>query len=377
VTVLAAIDVGTYQFTLGAAGALLGFDPAKVSIAWQAAAVVGIAGSQALVNHLGIRLTTRLTDFSGYWILAVAVALTAAMLFFAPHLAPRELVAFSNLSGARGGNVWPETASVPWLFLLGFLLPAYTVTGFDASAHTAEETIGAGLNVPRGIVRSVVVSGLFGWGMLAAIVIAVPSPAEAAAQGPNAFFFIVGAVLPPRLAAVLYAGIALAQYLCGLATVTSASRMAYAFARDGGLPFSRVLRQVSARQAPAAAVWATTALAIAFTLYTPVYSTITAVCTIFLYLSYVVPIALGLRAWGRTWTAMGPWGVGRWFRPIALAAVLFCGLLIVIGVQPPNEAALWIVAGAVVALLAGWLAHARRRFTGPPVVAPSPVTPSP
>ena len=44
-------------------------------------------------------------------------------------------------------------------------------------------------------------------------------------------------VLPRALAVMFIAGIVVAQYLCGLATVTSASRMAFAFARDGGLLF--------------------------------------------------------------------------------------------------------------------------------------------
>jgi amino acid transporter len=371
VTVLAAINVGAYQFTAGALGPRLGFDPAALSpgkaLAVQTVVVVLITASQALVNHLGIRATTRLTDFSGYWILFVSAALTAAMLFFAPRLGWSRLLTFTNYSGARGGDVWPATRSMSWLFLLGFLLPAYTVTGFDASAHTAEETVGASMNVPRGIVRSVLISGLFGWLMLAAIVVAIPDADAAAAQGGNAFAWIVGAVVPTWAAVLLYGGIAAAQYLCGLATVTSASRMAYAFARDGGLPGSAVLRGVSARyQTPAAAIWATSALSIAFTVNTPVYSTITAVCVIFLYISYVIPTLLGLVAYGRTWTAMGPWSIGRLYRPLALVTVVFCGLLIVVGVQPPNDKALGIVVGSAALLGLGWFAVEKKRFVGPP-----------
>ena len=371
VTVLAAINVGAYQFTAGALGPRFGFDPAAMSagkaLAVQTVVVVLVTASQALVNHLGIRATTLLTDFSGYWILFVSVALTAAMLWFAPHLGWRNLVTFTNYSGPRGGDVWPATGSLSWLFLLGFLLPAYTVTGFDASAHTAEETIGASVNVPRGIVRSVLISGLFGWLMLAAIVLAIPDTDAAAAHGGGAFAWIVGAVVPTWAAVLLYAGIAAAQYLCGLATVTSASRMAYAFARDGGLPGSRVLRRVSPRfRTPAAAIWAAAALSIAFTVYPPVYSTITAVCVIFLYISYVIPTALGVVAYGRTWTATGPWSIGRLYRPLALVTVGFCGLLIVVGVQPPNDEALGIVAGSAVVLAAGWFGLERRRFAGPP-----------
>jgi amino acid transporter len=39
--------------------------------------------SYALFNHFGIRLTTLLTDFSGYWIFIVAILLTVALIAFA------------------------------------------------------------------------------------------------------------------------------------------------------------------------------------------------------------------------------------------------------------------------------------------------------
>lgn len=374
VTVLSAINVGTYLFVIGSLGQAFGFDPAALgpgrAAALQAGCVVLITASQALVNHLGIGLTSRLTDFSGYWILGVSAALTFFLLFFAPRLDVSRLWTFTNNSGSRGGDVWPATGNMTWLFLLGFLLPAYTITGFDASAHTSEETVSASINVPRGILRSVLVSGVCGWAMLSAIVLAAPDPASAAAKGEGAFTFIAGVVLPRPLCLALYAGIALAQYLCGLATVTSASRMAYAFARDGGLPFSKRLRHVSATfRTPAAAVWSVALLSIAFTLYTPVYSTITAVCVIFLYASYVLPTALGFVAYQRTWTKMGPFTLGRWYRPLAGIAVIGCLGLLVIGVQPPNDKALWILLGCLAVAGAIWFGVERRRFTGPPVMS--------
>ena len=164
ITVLAAINVGTYRFALGA------LSPGPLSpaldLAAQAIGVVLITGSQAAINHLGIGVTARLTDFSGYWILLVAAALTVCLLAFAPGLDPSRLVTFENFSGTAGGSVWPATEGLVLLFALGALLPAYTITGFDASAHAAEETIGAAESVPRGIVRSVLVSGVAGWILL-------------------------------------------------------------------------------------------------------------------------------------------------------------------------------------------------------------------
>ncbi|OAI56763.1 amino acid permease, partial [Planctomyces sp. SCGC AG-212-M04] len=286
VTVLAAINVGTFEFLMRA------FRPdVTPSLTLQLAIVGAITVSQAILNHLGIRLTTRLTDFSGYWILAVSFVLTLALLAVTKSFDLSRLVTFSNFSGLpEASPVWPATSSIGWLFALGLLLPAYTITGFDASAHVAEETLNADQTVPIGIVRSVLVSGIAGWIMLSAIVLAIPDPVEAAVLGSGVFFGTLRALFPETVVHLLCGAIVVAQYLCGLATVTSASRMAYAFARDGGLPFSKSLRTVHPElKTPVAAIWTVSAASFLFTIYSPVYSTITAVCTISLYISYVLP----------------------------------------------------------------------------------------
>jgi amino acid transporter len=211
---------------------------------------------------------------------------------------------------------------------------------------------------------------LAGWILLCVVVLAAPSLPAAAAQGEGAFLSIMNGVLPRTLVFPLVAAIVLAQYLCGLATVTSASRMAFAFARDGGLPFSHALRWVCPkRRSPAVAIWTVAAASILFTIHTPVYATITAVCTIFLYISYVLPTALGAWAYGRTWTAMGPWDLGRCYRPLAILSVAGCVVLIAVGMQPPNERSIWVVGGTALILTAVWFAVARHRFPGPPRAA--------
>lgn len=366
ITVLAAINVGTYRFLGGA----LDFPTNDETM--QLLIVGAITFTQALFNHLGIRVTTWLIDFSGYWILLVSVILTAALLVCAPGFDLSRLVTFTNYSGLPAGEevVWPQTGNLLWLFALGFLLPAYTITGFDASAHTSEETIGASAKVPRGILNSVLISGLFGWVMLSAIVLAMPDLDEAARQGGNAFYWTMDKTLPRWLAVCLYCGIGVAQYLCGLATVTSASRMSYAFARDGGLPFSAAVRYVSPRfRVPPVSVWLVAVASVLFTVQTQVYSTITTACTLFLYISYSVPIALGLWAYQRSWQQMGPWDIGWWFRPLAVVSVLGCLILIAIGMAPPNEKAVWILSGSAVLLAVGWIWE-RQRFVGPPHIRP-------
>ena len=376
VTVLAAVNVSTYQFFVGSLGPVIGLNtdaltptnPTFYSVGIQTLVVLLITGSQALVNHLGIRLTSKLTDISGYLIFFTAVFLTGSLLYYAPHLDVSRLWEFKNLSGDAGGKVWPQTSNLTYLFLLGLLLPAFTITGFDASAHTAEETIGAAKAIPKGMIHSVLWSGIFGFLMLSAFVLAAPSVEKAAGQGSGSFFWIMGQVIPTGLRNTLYVLISLSQYLCGLATVTSVSRMVFSFARDGGLPWSNRLRHISHKyRTPVAAIWTASLLSIAFTLYTPIYTTIAAVCAMFIYISYLLPVAAGLFSYKRSWKVMGPFDLGGWYRPIALLCVVGCVILIYIGIQPPNDKSLQILIGAFVLLTLVWFTAEKRRFQGPPI----------
>jgi amino acid transporter len=253
------------------------------------------------------------------------------------------------------------------LLMLGLLLPVYTLTGYDASAHTAEETVDASRNVPRGIIHAVLWATLFAWVLSCAFVMAIPDMDEAARQGWNVFFWVMDRTVPAALKFVVYAVVFLAQLLAGLATVTSVSRMIFAFARDDGLPASAVFKAISPRyRTPVAAIWIAVILAVAFTLYADAYSVVVSVTSIALYLSYAMPIAAGLLAYGRTWTRMGAWDLGPAFRIVAgLCVVISLGVFF-IGVQPPNEKALGVMLAIFALTLAVWLLAERRRFRGPP-----------
>jgi amino acid transporter len=364
VTVLGAINVGTYLFFIGAFGGLLGIENTPLT---QAIFLAIITALQAFINHRGIQLTSRLTDFSGYLIFFGALAVGLAFFAFAPSWDFTRLWTFKNYSGAIGGDVWPETSSLFFVFALGLLLPIYTITGYDASAHTAEETVNAARSVPRGMVSSVVWSLLFGWFFLIGFTLAIPNMDEAAKQGWNVFFWTSDTVLPPIIKYLLYLIIFVAQFLCGLATVTSASRMIYAFSRDEGLPASSVLKKVSSvYRTPVAAIWLSAILAWLFTLYTPVYSTVVSVTVIFLFLSFAVPIFFAIQAHGGKWSQMGPWSLGSLFKPIAVLALVAMAVIFIIGIQPPNDKALLITVAFLVITALVWFLVERRRFKGPP-----------
>ena len=378
VTVLGAINVGTFYFFFGA---FPNFG-LQDTLSHRVIFVAVITGLQAAVNHFGIKLTAKLTDMSGFLIFGATALLVVTCLASAPSFDVARLWTFGNYTGTEGAKaVWPLAVSGGMAFLVGLLLPIYTITGYDASAHTSEETVKASTSVPRGMVSAVLWSSLAGWIMLCAFVLMIPNMDDAAKQGWNVFFWAMDAQVNPTLKTVLYVLIFVSQWLCGLATVTSASRMLFAFTRDGGLPgVSKALATVSPTyRTPVAAIWTASILSVLFVWLTsavtiagtPAYSIVVSCTVIFLFLSFTMPIALGLIAiGGPKWPVMGPWDLGQgMYKLLAVLSILAMALMFFIGIQPPNDWALIITVGFIVLALVIWVLFENRRFQGPPIGA--------
>ena len=390
ITVLGSVNVGAWTFLVGAFGKSWGVENTLTN---QMLFLAVLGTAQAWANHRGIRLTARLTDFSGYLILVTCVGLTVLLAFKTTRWELSRLWRFENFTGPQGGDVWPRVTGV-WPFLLGLLLPIYTITGYDASAHTSEETVNAEESVPKGMVQSVIYASVAGYVLLSMMVLAMPDMPKAAAQGWNVFFWLLDERAPglPRTLACL--AILVAQLLCGLAAVTSTSRMIYAFARDHGLPASTQLARVSDRfKTPAIAIWTASILALAFVWISSVitvagataYAMVVSCTVILLFLSCLIPILCGMAAAGTPrWPRPGAWSIGfTGFRLAGGAAVVSMIAMVILGVQPPNEAALWVCLAVFALLGLYWGASARRHFKGPkstvsaPAATPTTRTPTP
>lgn len=326
--------------------------------------------TQALLNHYGIDLTTKVTDLSGYLIFAITVVLIITLLVFSPvALDFSRLFRLENFTGDAGGGVVPfRTGGIAFAFLLGLSYVCYTLTGYDASAHTSEETHDAQVNVPKGMWQAVFWSWSFGLIMVGAFVLAMPSVEEAGATGWGSFFYMWGASrMPFVLSFILALGIVITNYICALAGLTSMSRMMFAFARDGGLPASGFLSHVSTQhRTPTYAIWTGAALALLSMVYAPYYLVLAVACAVFLYLSYVMPIVAGLLAEGKTWKEKGPFNLGRWSKPNAVVAVLAGIVLAITGFFPPNEKVFYLTAALVVVMPILWYGFVRNRFEGVP-----------
>ena len=181
----------------------------------------------ALLNNISV----------GWHVLGVVVII--ALLVFVPDHHQNASFVFGhriNNTGFNNGAV----GGLPFWFLvlpIGFLLTMYTQTGYDASAHTAEETRGAAIAAAQGVWRSVFFSAIFGWFVLLALLFAANDEKGITTAGGGATAVITTALTTHLWAAKAVIIIAtVGQIFCVAAGLTSASRTWYAFSRDRGIP---------------------------------------------------------------------------------------------------------------------------------------------
>jgi amino acid transporter len=268
--------------------------------------------------------------------------------------------------------------------LIGLLMAQYTYTGYDASAHVAEETHDAARSAPRGVVMSVVVSVIAGFFLLFAITWAIQDyDAEAASPLglPPAQIFIDAA--GRHMGEFLLLICVVAQFFCGMASVTANSRMSFAFSRDGALPGSRIWRKVNPRTGtPTNSIWlcvvCSTILVLPGLWNTTAYLAATSIAVIGLYIAYVAPVFLRLR---NPDFKRGPWHLGRWSGLIGWTAIVWVAIICVLFVLPtasPIKAANFNYTIVAVAVVVGaawlwWVLSAKNWFTGPRHTVAGPV----
>lgn len=350
ITVIVGIDYGCARFLVP----MLGF-PSKNSTILIVYGLVLL--SQGLINHYGVRWVARLNDLSVAVHILGVVILIAALWF----LAPKQPLSFLLKASSVGS---PVHAPYAWLFVLGLLQAQWTYTGFDGSAHIAEETVDPRHRAPWGMVTAVVVSGVFGYLLVLSLAWVIPdlqkvlNMTDPGGNPVPAVLAIVQLSIGARVGAAVLGLTVLAMWFCGMASVTSLSRMFYSFARDKGMPLWRTWERIGAHQTPAPAIWLSVSLAFVALIYSGAYSTVTSISVVGFYISYIIPVYLGWRAKQRWHSQRGPWHLGRWSNSINLVAMAWTVFICVIMVMPPNQRAGYTVA---VVMLVLYLIH---RFSG-------------
>ncbi len=352
------------------------------------------------LNIAGINLVAVLNQVSVWWHIAI-VAAVVILVFLAGKPDQSGLTLFAvqpqDVAGSWQNAVGPVTvdygAAITYPLVLAFffsLLQAnWTYTGYDASAHVAEETVGARVASAWGLFLSVAVSAVVGFIFLLALSTHLPAlgtlfpkTLETPLQpGVSQYYFGDGVavieILKYNLGSIgdlLSAAIAIAMAFCGLSSVASAGRMLFAFSRDDGLPGSGWLKKVSHRyRTPANALTAMVVVSWLFTVAAFIVGTgtaiviVTAISTIFLYAAYGICIYLG--ATTQAWLDERVWSLGRWSKPVAWVAVFWVVVLMILFSWPTSgNISLPFMLITVILLLIYYFAYARRSFKGPRVM---------
>jgi amino acid transporter len=343
-----------------------------------------------LVNIFGDRLLALFNNISvGWHVLGVAV-IVALLVFLPDHHQNADFVFTQklNLVGFGHGSL---TSAAFWFLVLplGFLLTMYTQTGYDASAHTAEETRGASIAAAQGVWRSVFWSAVIGWFVLLALLFAA-TDVQAVNDAGGASNTIVTTALANDLwaAKMILIIVTVGQLFCGAAGLTSASRTWYAFSRDRAMPGWWLFRRLNRDKVPLYAVIAVSVASLIISIpalwstdaaptFPWAFFAIVGICTVGLYVAYTIPVYLRLRQ-GEAFQR-GPWNLGRHYRWINRIAIVWVAITVVIFFLPFGPAGVpwfdefdlpafnYTPLVAVVGLLVWiwWAVDAKNRYKGP------------
>lgn len=378
----------TTGITFGCAGLISTVATVKSSYEPTSAKTVGIYAallvSHGMVNTFGVHVLRYLNNTSialhSLGISSIAIAVLAK----APTHQKASFV-FGHFNDGTASppssdvevEGWSSRASVAYVVFCGALMSQYTLTGFDASAHLSEETRKASWSAPIGVISSVGFSSLFGFFILLSFLFSMQDferTLDSAYGNPVLQIFVD--VFGPDGAVVLFCLIIICVWHCGLFSLTSNSRMMFAFARDGGIPgfFAHVDKKY---KSPIRTVWLGAFLSFCLSLPSlgseVAFAAATSIATIGLYISYGIPILIGL-IYGKHFRDLkGPFNLGVFSKPVAAIACGWIALITVVfclpTANPVNKETLnyTVVAVGIIAVgsIGVWLVSARKWFVGP------------
>ncbi|KLJ08510.1 hypothetical protein EMPG_16053 [Blastomyces silverae] len=301
-----------------------------------------------------------------------SIAICIALLILTPDKQSAKWV-FTNVTDGSGWN------SKSFSFLLGFISVAWTMTDYDGTTHMSEETHDAAIRGPIAIQLAILVSGVLGWMLTVTMcfclsdldkILASPTGLPAAQIFLNAGGRTGGTIM--------FSFTILVQFFTGCSAMLADTRMAYAFARDDALPFSKFFAKVNPYTlTPVNAVWfvvffsiCLNCIAIGSTQTATAIFNITAPA---LDLSYIAVILAHQIYKNQVLFIEGPFTLGKWGTPLNIISIVWVLFISVVLFFPPTRPitpknmnyAICVAAFIALFSLSWWWLSARRKYTGP------------
>ncbi|WOK93043.1 amino-acid permease [Canna indica] len=340
----------------------------------------GILLIHAIINSLPITWLSLFGQFAALWNVLGVFVLMILIPTVATQRASAKFV-FTHFNVENDAGIHSKL----YIFVLGLLMSQYTLTGYDASAHMTEETKSADKNGPKGIISSIGISIIVGWAYLLGITFAVTNIPYLLSSDNDAGGYAIAEVFylafknryGSGVGGILCLGIvAVAIFFCGMSSVTSNSRMAYAFSRDGAMPLSSFWHKVNKQEVPINAVWLSALISFCMALTSlgslVAFQAMVSIATIGLYIAYALPIFFRVTLARKTFNP-GPFNLGRYGIVVGWIAVLWVAIITVLFSLPVaypitkdtlNYTPV-AVGGLLVLTVGSWLLSARHWFKGP------------
>ncbi|KAK3036717.1 hypothetical protein RJ639_030541 [Escallonia herrerae] len=340
----------------------------------------GILLLHAIINSLSISWLSFFGQLAAAWNFVGVFVLMILIPTVATERASAKFV-FTHFNTDNGEGIHNKF----YIFVLGLLMSQYTLTGYDASAHMSEETKSADINGPKGIISSIGISIIVGWGYLIGITFAVTDIPYLLSADNDAGGYAIAEVFYQAFKSRYGSGVggviclgvvAVAIFFCGMSSVTSNSRMAYAFSRDGAMPLSSFWHKVNKQEVPINAVWLSAVIAFCMALTSlgsiVAFEAMVSIATIGLYIAYALPIFFRLTLARKSFIP-GPFNLGRYGILVGWIAVVWVATISVLFSLPVSYPITdknlnytpVAVGGLLILTVSSWILSGRHWFKGP------------
>lgn len=305
-------------------------DPDYTATNWQVYLLtVAIMIAQSVLSSLPTKFLARFNS-AGTILNSVALLIALIIILAGNNREEPKFTPSSEVWGTITNQTdWPDGIAI----LMSFIAIIWTMSGYDSPFHLAEECSNANIASPRAIVMTSGIGGILGWAFQVAIAYTVVDiPAVIDDELGQPFVTYLSQFLKPSLVYTVSALTIVSAFFMGQASMIAASRVCYAYSRDGCFPASSVLSIVHSRtDTPVYAVWFNTLVGCLLLLL--IFAGDIAIGAIFSvgaiasYIAFIIPITMKT-LFARDNFRPGPWHLGKFSKITGYVSMAFVYLMV-------------------------------------------------
>ncbi|MCI1944395.1 APC family permease [Clostridium luticellarii] len=309
VLVVPAIDSGLAPIVASLFG--LAGTPSQITMIVVATLII-----QAAINIIGVKLAAFINNAAVFTESIGIISLTVILLAISLKNGNNPSILFNTANTGEGMSYIKP-------FMMSMLMGSFTLVGFESAANLSEETINANKTVPKAVVGSVLIAGIFGTFFLIAVTLGIKNlPAAIASNSPLPY--ILQSNLGNAIGTLFLIIVTISIFACGTVAMTSGSRLVYVMSRDNAFFLSNLFRKVSPKtSSPIYATVLILIFGVIATLFSSSLTTligVTAILPAIIYFTTIICYGLTRK---KVKIEEGSFNLGRAAKPVFISAVVW------------------------------------------------------